>query len=60
MPITSMRSVTFAAAVLAMAIGLSACSSSFGGGGSAPRDGTVVLPPGARVVCSDGTSPPCH
>jgi hypothetical protein len=55
-----MRSVTFAAAVLAMAIGLSACSSSFGGGGSAPRDGTVVLPPGARVVCSDGTSPPCH
>ncbi len=48
-----------AAVFVTLAIGLSACSSSFGGGGSAPKD-AVVLPPGARVVCADGTAPPCH
>ncbi len=40
---------------------LTACSSSLGGGSSAPsQPGVVVLPNGARVVCSDGTAPPCH
>lgn len=24
-----------------------------------PAPGTTVLPPGARVVCADGRSPPC-
>jgi hypothetical protein len=47
------------ATFVALAIGLSACSSSFGGGGSAPRN-AVVLQPGERIVCTDGTSPPCH
>lgn len=40
--------------------GLAACSSSFGGGSSPPAPDTVVLPPGSRVVCSDGLPPPCR
>jgi hypothetical protein len=53
------RKAGVAAVFVALTIGLGACSSSFGGGGSAPKD-AVVLPPGARVVCADGSAPPCH
>jgi hypothetical protein len=50
-----------AVGLLAAALVLSGClSSSFGGGSSAPRNGTVALPPGTRLVCTDGTNPPCH
>jgi hypothetical protein len=47
------------AAFVTVAVGLAGCSSSFGGGGSAPKN-AVVLPPGARVVCADGSAPPCR
>lgn len=48
-------------ASLCMLVGLSACISS----SSAPppqKNTTVVVPPGngATVVCSDGSSGPCH
>ncbi len=45
----------------ALALGLLAgCSSSIGGGSSRPADpAVVVLPPGAKIVCPDGSAPPC-
>jgi hypothetical protein len=47
---------------LAAAAFLQACSPTFGG--SPSREVIVVpagtpLPPGARIVCSDGRAPPC-
>jgi len=39
---------------------LAGCSSSFGGGSEPSQPGTVVVPPGTRVVCQDGSSPPCN
>jgi hypothetical protein len=47
-------------AVLAMAAGLAACSSSFGGGSSPPAQGTVILQPGQTAVCANGSAPPCR
>jgi hypothetical protein len=43
-------------------LALAACSSSFGSGGSSSpsRPGVVVLPSGERIVCADGSAPPCH
>jgi len=55
----SVHAIALPGALIALALALSACSSSFGGGGSAPRN-AVVLQPGERIVCTDGTSPPCH
>jgi hypothetical protein len=49
-----------AALACGLLLALSACSSSIGGGSSPPAQNTVVLPPGAHLVCSDGTAPPCH
>jgi hypothetical protein len=42
-------------------LSLAACSSSLGGGSSAPsQPGVVVLPSGSHIVCADGSAPPCH
>ena len=39
---------------------LAGCSSSFGGGGEPSQPNTIVVPPGTKVVCQDGSSPPCY
>jgi hypothetical protein len=54
----ALHGVTLAS--LALATGLAACSSSFGGGSSPPAGNTVILRPGQTAVCADGTAPPCH
>ncbi len=41
----------------AASLTLGACSSSFGGGSSPPK--TVVIPANQKIVCIDGTEPPC-
>ncbi len=55
------RAIRLAAVLFGGALLLAGCSSSFGsGGGSRPaRADAVALPPGARVVCANGTAPPC-
>jgi hypothetical protein len=45
--------------LVGLSLAATACSSSSGGGGAAPSANAVVLPPGARIVCADGTAPPC-
>ena len=41
-------------------LALSACSSTSGGGSSAPAaPNVVVLPPGSKIVCPNGSDPPC-
>jgi hypothetical protein len=54
------RSVWVALTSLALAAGLAACSSSFGGGSSPPANGTVILQPGQTAVCANGSPPPCR
>jgi len=39
---------------------LAGCSSSFGGGSDPSQPNAVVVPPGAKVVCQDGSTPPCY
>lgn len=46
-------------AILGLSL-LGGCSSSFGGGSDPSQPHTVVIPPGARVVCQNGTAPPCE
>jgi hypothetical protein len=50
----------FIVAVLCLGtVSLTACSSSLGGGSSPSQPNTVIVPPGSKVVCSDGSAPPC-
>ncbi len=55
------RVVRLAVMLVGGALLLAGCSSSLGsGGGSRPaRSDAVVLPAGARVVCANGSAPPC-
>ncbi len=47
------------AASLAL-LSLAGCFSSSGGGSSQPtQHDVIVLPKGEKVVCSDGSDPPC-
>lgn len=41
-------------------LALSACSSTFGGGSAPPAQGTVAIPQGTKLVCLDGSPPPCR
>jgi hypothetical protein len=45
--------------VTSLVISVAACSSS-SGGGSKPASTTIVVPSGAKIVCSDGSQPPCR
>lgn len=47
-----------AVAFLAIAV-LAGCGSSSGGGSKPPPAQVIVLPEGAKIVCKDGSEPPC-
>lgn len=44
----------------AACLALSACSSTFGGGSPPPAQGTVAIPQGTKLVCLNGSPPPCR
>ena len=59
---TSYRKLPRLALVVAGAacLALNACSSTFGGGSPPPAQGTVAIPEGTKLVCMNGSPPPCH
>jgi hypothetical protein len=50
-----MRSSTL---LLVLSLGLAACVSY--SGTSRPAQQTIIVPPGSKVYCSDGSAPPCR
>jgi hypothetical protein len=44
--------------LLFLSLGLAACVSFSGSSRPAPQ--TIVVPPGSKVYCSDGSAPPCR
>lgn len=55
-----LRSVLIIGAAGCLVALLAGCSSALGGGSSPAQPSVVVLPQGAKIVCQDGSQPPCR